>query len=138
MILAQTWSLSFSASMLLAVVATLGYLVGRRAGRRRAKSRDSNRHEIARALAVAHELESIAYRLRKALDAHIPAVMKFNTRLKRCESTAGHLLARVVRSGRRAAQAGPAVEHRDFARLRRDPAADDAPGRRSPSCAPTR
>lgn len=86
MILAQTWSLSFSASMLLAVVATVGYVLGRRRLGAGANNRANNRHEILRALAVAHELESIAYRLQKSLDAHVPAVLKFNARLKRFES----------------------------------------------------
>jgi diguanylate cyclase (GGDEF)-like protein len=85
MIFAQTWSLSFTASMLLSVVATVGYVLGRRRSGTLANNRANNRHEILRALAVAHELESIAYRLRKALDAHVPAVIKFNARLKRFE-----------------------------------------------------
>jgi diguanylate cyclase len=89
MILAQTWTFSFSATVALAAVATLGYLVGRRRAVGSAKNRDHNRHEIARAMAVARELESIAYRLGKALDAHIPAVLKFNARLKRAEGSSG-------------------------------------------------
>ncbi len=71
--------------MLLSVVATVGYVLGRRRNSSMADNRAKNRHEILRALAVAHELESIAYRLRKALDAHVPAVIKFNARLKRFE-----------------------------------------------------
>jgi diguanylate cyclase (GGDEF)-like protein len=71
--------------MLLSVVATVGYVLGRRRSGKGANNRANNRHEILRALAVAHELESIAYRLRKALDAQVPAVIKFNSRLKKFE-----------------------------------------------------
>jgi len=87
MILAQTWSLSFSASVMLAAMATLGYVLGRRRTPPDARDGSNNRHEIMRALGVAQELEAIAYRLRKNVAFHVPAIVKFHTRLKRWEQT---------------------------------------------------
>ena len=85
MILAQTWNISFSASMLFAVVATLGYVLGRRRPDADSKRHDDTQHEILRAMGVAQELEAIAYRLRKNLASHVPSIVKFHTRLKRWE-----------------------------------------------------
>ncbi len=85
MILAQSWTVSLSATVLLAAVATLGYLFGRRRQESSAGSRDNMRHEIMRALAVAQELETIAYRLRKNMALHVPAIVRFNNRLHRWE-----------------------------------------------------
>ena len=78
-----------SAPTLLAVVATLGYLVGRRRIGARSETGPDNRHEIMRALAVARELESITERLQKSLTSHVPAVVKFNSRLHRMERSIG-------------------------------------------------
>lgn len=87
MILAQAWTMSLSATMLLAVVATLGYLLGRRRTEPGSRSRAHTRHEIMRALAVAQELETIAYRLRKSMAFHVPAIVRFNNRLHRLEQS---------------------------------------------------
>lgn len=86
MILADNWTMSSSITLLLAVVATLGYLLGRRRPESPSRSRNNTRHEIMRALAVAQELETIAYRLRKSMAAHVPAIIRFNGQLKRWES----------------------------------------------------
>jgi diguanylate cyclase len=85
MLMPQNWTMSFSASVLLAAVATLGYLFGRRRQDSGALSRDNMRHEIMRSLAVAQELESIAYRLRKSMASHVPAIARLNNRLHRWE-----------------------------------------------------
>jgi diguanylate cyclase len=85
MLLAQTWTMSFSATVLLAAMATLGYVLGRRRSDPQDASRSNSRHEIMRALAVAQELEAIAYRLRKSMAFHVPAIVKFNTKLRRWE-----------------------------------------------------
>jgi diguanylate cyclase (GGDEF)-like protein len=87
MMLAEIWSMSFPATVLLAAVATLGYLVGRRRREPESPSRANTRHEILRALGVAQELETIAYRLRKSMAFHVPAIVRFNNRLKRWENS---------------------------------------------------
>ncbi len=85
MILAQTWSMSISAAVLLAAMATLGYVLGRRRPTPQNSKWPESRHEITRALGVAQELEAIAYRLRKSMAFHVPAIVKFNTKLHRWE-----------------------------------------------------
>lgn len=85
MILAQSWTMTLYAAVMLAAVATLGYLVGRRRREKNLRARDNTRHEIMRALGVAQELESIAYRLRKNMGLHVPAIVRFNNRLHRWE-----------------------------------------------------
>ena len=47
MVLAQSWSIFLSGTVLLAVVATLAYLWGRRRPESIARSRANTRHEIA-------------------------------------------------------------------------------------------
>ena len=86
--LPENWSMSMSASFLLAVMAAFGYLLGRRRSESRTQSSNS-RQEIGRALAVAQELEGIAYRLRKSMSQHVPAIVKFNAQLKRWEQNDG-------------------------------------------------
>src|SRR5262249_43533591 len=85
--LAESWSVPSSAALLFAVVATLGYLLGRRRPGRGSPTPAHSKHEMERALAVAQELEAIAYRLRKSMAFHVPAIVKFNTRLRRWEQT---------------------------------------------------
>jgi diguanylate cyclase (GGDEF)-like protein len=87
MMLADNWTMSSTVTLLLAVVATLGYLLGRRRPEPPSRARRNTRHEIMRALAVAQELETIAYRLRKSMAAHVPAIVRFNGQLKRWESS---------------------------------------------------
>lgn len=83
---AQTGMTSSTAILLLAAVATVGYVLGRRRPEG-SKAQSNSKHEILRALAVAQELEAIAYRLRKSLTFHVPAIVKFKARLKRWERT---------------------------------------------------
>ncbi len=87
MLLAQNWTMTFSASVLLAAMATLGYVLGRRRRDDKSRSKDKSRHEIMRAMGVAQELEAIAYRLRKSMAFHVPSIIKFNSRLKRWEAS---------------------------------------------------
>jgi diguanylate cyclase (GGDEF)-like protein len=84
MILAQL-TMSFTATVLLASMATLGYVLGRRRTEQPANNRTDTRHEIMRAMAVAQELEAIAYRLRKSMAFHVPSIVKFNSQLKQWE-----------------------------------------------------
>jgi diguanylate cyclase (GGDEF)-like protein len=71
---------------MLAVVATIGYWVGRRRTHVVDESA-KNRQELLRALDVARELEAITQRLRKAITAQVPAVNKFNSQLAHLEET---------------------------------------------------
>ena len=80
----ETWSPA-QTSTLLALVATLGYIVGRLRYRREMANRAKSRQEIMRARAVARELENIGHQLQKALESHIPAVNKFSSQLSRLE-----------------------------------------------------
>src|SRR5262245_17196640 len=75
-----------SGPTMLAIAALLAYWVGRRKLPASARNRADNRHEILRALAVAQELEAIAYRLQKSLSAQVPEIVRFNSRLARLES----------------------------------------------------
>jgi diguanylate cyclase len=74
-----------SPPMMLAVVATIGYWIGRRRLKAASDDRTKNRQEVLRALSVAQELESITNRLRKSISSHVPAVVKFNSKLSRME-----------------------------------------------------
>ncbi|MBI3837799.1 MAG: GGDEF domain-containing protein [Planctomycetia bacterium] len=65
-------------------MAVLGYVLGRQRPRATLRTH-GDRQEIARALAVAQDLETILRRLQKALAVHQPQVMKFNSRLQRLE-----------------------------------------------------
>jgi len=85
MFLGYVWTLSLTASTLLALVATLGYFVGRVRPNFLARLRPKSRQEFQRALSVAQELETITLRLRKAIRAHGPEVARFNNRLRRLE-----------------------------------------------------
>jgi diguanylate cyclase (GGDEF)-like protein len=78
-------NMSLSAAMLFAAMATLGYVLGRRRTTPQTRSRSQTRHEIERAMAVAQELEAIAYRLRKSMAFHVPSIVKFNSQLKHWE-----------------------------------------------------
>ena len=84
MILAEV-TMSFSATVLLAAMATLGYVLGRRRTAPRSRSSTNTRHEIMCAMGVAQELEAIAYRLRKSMAFHVPSIVKFNSQLKQWE-----------------------------------------------------
>ncbi len=87
MLLAHGSTVTFWITLLLAVAATLGYLLGRRPIRLPDTAQADSRNEIARALAVAHEFESIAERLQAALGSHLPAIARFQRRLDRIEGT---------------------------------------------------
>lgn len=78
-------TMSFSATVLLAAMATLGYVLGRRRTAPQTRCRQNTKHEIMRAMGVAQELEAIAYRLRKSMAFHVPSIVKFNSQLKQWE-----------------------------------------------------
>ena len=75
------WNLQIPTTMALAVVATLGYLIGRR---RRGNEEDlasRSRRELRRAQAVASELEKIAWMVRHNLAKHHASLAKFKQRV---------------------------------------------------------
>ncbi len=86
MVLAQNLISYFTPFVTLALVAMIGYLVGQM--RRAEKERTPGEQQLARALAVAEELEAIANRLQRALRSHMPAVLKFNAKMARIEQMA--------------------------------------------------
>lgn len=71
----------------LAVIAVLGYLVGRKSRRTALAEADKARRELRRAKVVAKELEQIAESVRKNLASHHMSVAKFKDRV--CELS-GH------------------------------------------------
>ncbi len=81
----QYLSVFLSPMVLLAIVATIGYCVGRQRLKTAGDARAKNRQELLRALGVAQELESITNRLRKSISSHVPAVVKFNSKLSKME-----------------------------------------------------
>jgi diguanylate cyclase len=81
----QDWMGSFSVLAGFSFVAVVGYVLGRQQLRRPGRAAGEGRHEIARALSVARELESIAARMRRTLAWHQPALVKFKRRLKDME-----------------------------------------------------
>src|SRR5215475_11376206 len=65
----------------LAVIAVLGYLVGRTSRRGALSEADKARRELRRAKVVAKELEQIAESIRKNLASHHMSVAKFKDRV---------------------------------------------------------
>ncbi|HEY2839152.1 MAG TPA: GGDEF domain-containing protein, partial [Pirellulales bacterium] len=65
----------------LAVVATIGYLVGRRQQQPNEVHVERARRELKRAKAVASQLEEIAERIRANVAAHQPSIAKFKDRI---------------------------------------------------------
>ena len=69
-------------SVALALVALLGYLVGRGArGARQITDAEQARHELKRAKSVARELEQISEQIRKSLATHHSSVVRFKDRV---------------------------------------------------------
>ncbi len=75
------WSIQVPIPVALAVVATLGYLFGRRSKRGGEDSVHRSRRELRRAHAVATELERIACQVRKSLSRHQASLAKFKSRV---------------------------------------------------------
>ncbi len=70
----------FSAPLALALVATLGYLIGRRRNQPNGQTLRSRR-ELRRAQSVARELERIAWMVRKNLSRHHASLSRFKDRV---------------------------------------------------------
>ncbi len=77
------WSIQIPIPVALAVVATLGYVFGRRTRARGEDSGERSRRELRRAHAVAAELERIALQVRKSLARHHSSLAKFKSRVGR-------------------------------------------------------
>ena len=88
MLLANSSILSLWITLLLAVAAALGYVLGRRQVRDGASKQPESRGEIMRALTIAQELEAIAGRLCTAFGAHLPAIENFQRELEGVEEAA--------------------------------------------------
>lgn len=74
------WSTQIPISVALAVVATLGYLVGRRGRNRQRDAIERSKRTLRRAQSVARELENIAWILRRNLSRHQTSLIKFKHR----------------------------------------------------------
>jgi diguanylate cyclase len=75
------WNLHLPIPLALAVVATLGYLIGRRKRNDNSDSSANPRRELRRAQLVASELEKIALTVRRSLANHHARVHKFKERV---------------------------------------------------------
>ena len=75
------WALNIPIPLALAVVAALGYLVGRRSQTPEEDAGAQSRRELRRARAVARELEQIALVVRRNLAKHNASVSRFKQRV---------------------------------------------------------
>jgi len=75
------WNVQIPTTLALAVVATLGYLVGRRGRGSEEDLAIQSRRELRRAQAVARELEKIAWMVRHNLAKHHASLTKFKQRV---------------------------------------------------------
>ena len=82
-ILMSWWSIPIPLPMALAIVATIGYLFGRRSKTEPPEMVVRSRREFRRARLVAAELEKIAWDLRKGLARHHSSVSRFRERVSR-------------------------------------------------------
>lgn len=78
----QTWSPNVPATVALSLVAVLGYVVGRWQRSHAGALESQARREIARAQAVAGELEKIAEAIRHNLSTHDTTIAKFKERVR--------------------------------------------------------
>src|SRR5262245_38651317 len=74
-------SIRFPPAVALAVVATIGYMVGRRKREQQVSSELQARRELKRAQSVAKELERIAVAVRRSITTHHSSVLKFKDRV---------------------------------------------------------
>jgi diguanylate cyclase len=79
----QLWDPHIPAPVAMAIVATLGYLFGRRNRHKGDDTAWRSRRELRRAQVVAGELEKIAWGLRKGLARHHASISKFRERIGR-------------------------------------------------------
>jgi diguanylate cyclase len=75
------WSVHIPIPLALAVVAALGYLVGRRSWRPAASRSGRSQRELRRAQQVATELERIASEFRRSLSSHYASILRFRQRV---------------------------------------------------------
>ncbi len=75
------WSISIPTPLALAVVATIGYLVGRQKRAPENNLVDRSRRELRRAKGVARELEKIAWMVRRNLSRHHSSLSRFRQRV---------------------------------------------------------
>lgn len=80
------WGVEVPLSVVLAGMATLGYLVGRRSGTSRDEVVARSKRELRRAQGVARELEKIAWMVRRNLARHHTSLSKFKQRVGQLNS----------------------------------------------------
>ena len=80
------WSIQIPATVSLAVVAALGYFVGRRANADKSQVTARSKHDLHKARSVARELERIASMLRKGLARHHSRLSKFRQRVSQLDA----------------------------------------------------
>ena len=82
----EFWTLSIPIPVILAVLAALGYLFGRRWRPQAEEAGMQSRQELCRVQAVARELEKIALTVRESLARHNSSVSRFRYRLSQLGS----------------------------------------------------
>ncbi len=103
------WTFQIPIPVALAIVATIGYIFGRRS---KAPSDDSafrSRRELRRAQLVAAELEKIAWDLRKNLAKHHSSVSKFRDRVGKLNDDARKPVGRSSAARRRRSSSPPST-----------------------------
>ena len=75
------WPIQISVPLALAVMATLGYMFGRRTSARSSESASQPDSESRRAQAIACELEKITLDMRKSIARHHASVTRFKDRV---------------------------------------------------------
>ena len=115
-------------TIVLAAVAMIGYMVGRKSKQPVSDTPGRSRRELRRAQLVAAELEKIAWDLRKALVRHHASVSKFRERVgKLNEQQAGGRLEGPLPRGRGDPSPHAPPGGADFQRPRRNPPAKRQP-----------
>jgi diguanylate cyclase len=79
----DSWPIHLPIPLALALVATLGYLFGRRNRSANSETASQARRELRRAHMVARELEKIAWGVRKSLTNHHTSVAKFKDHVRK-------------------------------------------------------
>ncbi len=81
--------LALPGAVALALVAAIGYWIGRRQATGRQREMEQARREMRRAQAVARELETISDAIRQSLSSHQTSIVKFKDRVNQLGAGAG-------------------------------------------------
>jgi diguanylate cyclase len=77
------WSMHIPIPVALAIMATIGYIVGRKGRKSTSEMVEHSKRELRHAQTVASELEKISWGIRKSLTRHHSNVMRFKDRISR-------------------------------------------------------